>query len=202
MPDVVKRSNRRGTATRKALTEAAIDLWAEAGWQVTGIGPVAERVGVTSAGLLRHFGTKENFVLHVLAELDRREVARFEGWGPSTGLDMLRRLPDMARAGMESPGLWKLHLMFQAQNMEPGTKAYDYYVERQQFLHQVFAGAVRDGQMLGEIRADADADLVAAQALAFLIGMRLHIEHGPSGVDAITVFEDFVDRYIRDLTPR
>jgi AcrR family transcriptional regulator len=190
---------RRGATTRQALIDAAIELWAQTGWQVTGIAAVAERVGVTDSALLHHFDTKENFLLHVLAELDRRELARVETWSPGLGLDTIRRLPDMARAGAENPGLWKLHNMLQAQNLEPGSRAYEYYVRRQHYNHNAFADAVRTGQEHGEIRPDANPELVAGQIVSFLLGMGLHAVHGPQELDGVAMTEDFTERLVRDL---
>jgi AcrR family transcriptional regulator/transposase-like protein len=192
---------RRGTDTRRALIDAAIDLWADTGWQITGIAAVAERAGVSDATLIHHFGTRDNFLLQVLAELDRRELDRVERWGPPTGLDVIRRLPDMARAGLEHPGLWRLHLMLQAQNLDPDGPAYRYYVQRQHYNQSAFADAIRAGQQSGEIRPEVDPDLVATRILAFILGMRLHIEHGPEHIDPVTVFEDFAQALIRELTP-
>lgn len=192
--------NRRGAARREALIEAAVELWAVKGWRGTGVSAVAERAGVTDAGLLHHFGTKENFLIQVIAELDRRELAHFQEAFSAGGLDVLRLLPDMARRGNERPGLWKLHLMLQAENLDPDSPAYEYYVQRQHRLHHQFAKAIRTGQERGEIRSDADPDLVAVEIVSFLLGGRFHIEHGLDEIDIVDACEEFVGRLIRDLS--
>jgi AcrR family transcriptional regulator len=199
----VKQSvNRRGVATREALIDAALEQWAEAGWKVTSIATVADRVGVTGAGLLHHFGTKERFVLEVLTELDRRNRAYWESSGPPTGLDLIRALPEMTRRSNELPGLWKLHLTFQAENLDLDDPAYEYYVRRHHFIHRTFADGIRSGQERGEIRPDADPEMVAGQMLALLMGEGFHREHGPKEVDSMALVEDFANRLIRDLTAR
>jgi AcrR family transcriptional regulator len=197
---VNRRVNRRGVATRQALIDAAIELWSATGWRGTGIIPVAERAGVTNATLLHHFGTKENFLLQVLAELDRRTLERWESDDSPTGLEYIRQVLDEAGSSPDHPGLWKLHLMLQAENLDPDGPAYEYYVLRHHYIHNAFADAVRTGKEHGDIHQDANPDLVAAQILAFLTGMWLHVVHGPKNVDATDVFDDFTDRLIRDLT--
>jgi len=192
------RVNRRGVARREALINAAIDLWSTTGWRGTGITAVAQRAGVTPAGLLHHFGTKERFLLAVLAEMDRRTLAQFEN--APTGLDALRLLPELVRQPGERPGLWKLHLMLQAENFDEGGPAYDYYVGRHRYLHDRFAGIVRDGQQLGEIRADASPDLVATDILAFLLGLQVHRIHGPADIDPVAVCKEYTARLIAALT--
>jgi AcrR family transcriptional regulator len=193
------RVNRRGVARREALVEAAMELWSATGWRGTGITAVAQRAGVTPSGLLHHFGTKENFLLEVLAELDRQTLAHFRAESPGGGIDFLRLLPDMMRDAEERPGLWRLQLTLQAENLDPDGPAYEHYVRRHRGLHGLFADAVRTGQDRGEIRRDAEPELIAVQVLAFLIGMGVHKEHGPPDVDAVAVSDDFADRLIRDL---
>jgi AcrR family transcriptional regulator len=191
--------NRRGVATRQALLDAAIELWSVTGWRGTGIIPVAERAGVTNATLLHHFGTKDNFLLQVLAELDRRTVAYWERQGV-VGIEYIRRVLTEAGDQPDHPGLWKLHLKLETENLDPGGPAYDYYVLRHRYVHDAFADAVRAGQASGDIRPRADPDLVAAQILAFMNGMWLHVSHGPKDIPAADVFQDFTNRLIRHLT--
>jgi AcrR family transcriptional regulator len=196
-----RRVNRRGAATRQAVIDAAIELWSETGWRVTPVAPVAERAGITDAALLHHFGTKQNFLLAVLTELDRRNQAHWNAWIGMGGLDTLRRLPDLVRFMERRAGLYKLQLHLQADNLDPDRPAYAHYRGSHHYVHQVFADVVRTGQERGEIRADVDPELVGAQILAFISGMVLHQGHGPPHVDAVAVAEDFTDRLLRDLTP-
>jgi AcrR family transcriptional regulator len=193
------RVNRRGAIRRDALIDAAIELWATTGWRGTGITAVAERAGITPSGLLHHFGTKENFLLEVIAQLDHQELERHKALGRPQGLELLRRLPDMARNYRDFPGLWMLHHTLQAENLDPGSPAHGYYVARHAYLREQWARAIRSGQESGEIRPDADPDLVAVQLLAFLHGMLLHSIHGPKDVDLVDTAVDFADRMIRDL---
>ena len=193
------RVNRRGAVRREALIDAAIELWATTGWRGTGITVVAERAGITPSGLLHHFGTKEAFLLEVIARLDHHEIERYKERGPAPGLDLFRRLPDMVRNYRDSPELWKLHHTLQAENLDPDSPAFDYYVARHAYLRHEWVEAIRVGQDSGEIRPDADPDLVAVQVLAFLQGMVLHTIHGPDDVDLLEACLDYANRMIRDL---
>lgn len=194
-----RRVNRRGAATREAVIEAAIELWSETGWRVTPVAEVAERAGVTDAALLHHFGTKQSFLLAVLTELDRRNRAHWDAWIGMGGLDTLRRLPDLVRFMQVRADLYKLQLHLQADNLDPGDPAYEHYRGSHHYVHRTFAQVIRDGQDRGEIRSDADAELVAAQILALVSGMVLHRHHGPPDVDAVTVSQDFTDRLLDDI---
>ena len=194
-----RRVNTRGVERRKALVEAAVDLWSTTGWRGTGITVVAERAGVTPAGLLHHFGTKEAFLLAVVKELDLQTLARFDDRHSVGGLEMLRMLPEMARQPAERPALWRLLLMLQAENFDSTSPAYEYFVGRQEVVHELLAAALRRGQESGEVRADADPRMVAAEILAFLLGLQVFREHGPFDIDLIAACEDFSRRMIADL---
>jgi AcrR family transcriptional regulator len=199
MCPVNKRVNRRGAATREAAIDAAIALWAESGWRVTRLSAIAERIGVTDAAVLHHFGSKEAFLLAVLAELDRRNTAHWQSWIGDGGLATLRRLPDLARYIAKHPEPYKLHLRLQVDNLDPGSPAYEHERGRHLYNQQAFAGIVATGQERGEIRSDVDPELVAGQIVAVLNGMVLHREHGPEHVDPVAICVDFTDRLVRDL---
>jgi AcrR family transcriptional regulator len=194
-----KRVNHRGVERRKALVEAAVELWSSTGWRGTGITAVAERAGVTPAGLLHHFGTKEAFLLAVVKELDRQTLASFSDADTIGGLDLLHRLTDLVRKPTERPALWRLLLMLQAENFDAESPAYEYFVARQQLIHDLLADALRRGQEAGELRPDADPYQLAGQVLAFLLGLQIYREHGPFDVDLVAMSEDFAARLLDSL---
>lgn len=194
-----KRVNNRGVERRRALVDAAVELWSSTGYRGTGITAVAERAGVTPAGLLHHFGTKDAFLLAVVKELDRQTLARYAERGSVGGEGLLDLIPDLVRPPGERPALWRLLLMLQAENFDPDSPAYDYFVTRQRVIHDLFADALRRGQEAGEIRADADPDAVAGEILAFLLGIQIYREHGPFDVDLTALTEGFAARLRRDL---
>lgn len=195
-----KRVNHRGVERRKALVGAAVELWSSTGYRGTGITAVAERAGVTPAGLLHHFGTKDAFLLAVVQELDRQTLDGYADRQSVGALGLLDLIPDLVRPPGERPALWRLLLMLQAENFDPDSPAYDYFVTRQRVVHDLFADALRRGQEAGEIRADADADYVAAEILAFLLGIQIYREHGPFDVDLGELSVGFADRLRRDLS--
>jgi len=191
---------RRGAARRAAIIEAAIELWSVTGWRGTGIAAVAERAGVGHSALLHHFGSKENLLLEVVAEEDRRIVARLAGMFEGGGLDTLRRLPDMARLSEEHPGLAQLYVVLQAENLDANGPAHEYFVTRQRFALDLYADTIRTGQARGDLRADADPELVALQIHAFMDGAHMTRYLNPETVDLVRLYEEFTDRLIRDLT--
>src|SRR3546814_20660867 len=70
------------TATRRSqILEAAAELFSESGSAGTSIAAVAARVGISDAGVLYHFPTKEQLLLGVLGRYARGDEADIEDTG-------------------------------------------------------------------------------------------------------------------------
>src|SRR3954451_10694324 len=97
---------RTGIRRRQQIVAVAIDVFGEHGYAGGSVRTIAERVGVSHATLLQHFGTKEGLLTAVLQEWDRQTVeARLSG---VTGLAYFRRLPEVMTAHLGDRGLLEL----------------------------------------------------------------------------------------------
>src|SRR4051812_14999202 len=85
MAGVKGQIQQRGVERRSVIVQAATELFARDGYRGTGLAAIAGAVGVPPAAVLHHFGSKENLLLAVLRERDRRVVA-FLGEFPLPGL--------------------------------------------------------------------------------------------------------------------
>ena len=81
MPGVKGQVQARGVERRRAIVEAAIEHFAREGYRGTGIAAIAEAAGVTTGGLLHHFGSKEGLLVEVLRERDRLAIKAFVDLG-------------------------------------------------------------------------------------------------------------------------
>jgi AcrR family transcriptional regulator len=66
----------RSATTRRALLDAARDLFAERGFANTGRDDIAERAGVTRGALYHHYGSKERLFRAVVEELEASVLER------------------------------------------------------------------------------------------------------------------------------
>ena len=71
MADVRVSRKEQGELTRRAIVQAAVELYAEAGVRGTGLMAIGDRAGVSHATVLYHFGSSMGLLLAVLAERDR-----------------------------------------------------------------------------------------------------------------------------------
>ncbi|MBL7498387.1 TetR/AcrR family transcriptional regulator [Frankia sp. CNm7] len=187
--------NRRGAARREQILDAAVDLFARRGYRGTGLLELAERVGLTHAGILHHFGTKQDLLRAVMARRDAELVKaahEFRGKG-IFGLRDVREIP-------ESETLTRLGLVMRAESLDPDAPLHDYFDERDRATRDLIAGELRRGQDAGEIRADIDPDVKATEILAFNIGLETQWLLNPAQIDRPTVFRSYLRALLDDLT--
>ena len=87
---------RTGIRRKEQLISAAIDVFGEFGFTGGTIRSIADRVGVSHAALLQHFGSKEGLLMAVLREWDHRTVE--DGLADLSGLDYFQALPEIMAA--------------------------------------------------------------------------------------------------------
>src|SRR3954463_14520674 len=118
---------RTGIRRREQIVAVAITVFGQYGFAGASIRSIAERVGVSHATLLQHFGSKEGLLTAVLQEWDRQtvEASRSE----VTGLDYFRRLPEVMTAHLGNRGLLELFTTIAAEASSPAHPAHD-FIER------------------------------------------------------------------------
>lgn len=78
-----RRSREEAAQTRSTIVEEAVDVASTNGLEGLTIGTLAEQVGMSKSGLIRHFGTKEGLQLAALEAAIERFTA--EVWEPVAG---------------------------------------------------------------------------------------------------------------------
>ena len=74
------RQPRQATAERRAeILRAAANTFGSKGYMNGSLAEVAEQVGITHAGVLHHFGSKEQLLVEVLEYRDKEDVRDLEG---------------------------------------------------------------------------------------------------------------------------
>ena len=71
----------RSEATRKKIVSAAVDLFAEVGYQATGLGDIIERAEMTKGALYYHFDSKEALATAIIAEGANTALIAFRNVG-------------------------------------------------------------------------------------------------------------------------
>ena len=172
-------SPRRGpygktAARRRAILDAALDVFGQRGYRTGSLREVAERVGLSEAGVLHHFTSKVELLTAVLEHRDElARTAQSLGDGPVDGLAALRRLLAVATANTESPGVVELFTVLGAEATDPDHPAHDYFVRRLGWVSDTLTSAFTDLEQRGLLAPRVTAPAAAASTMAAWNGLQL-----------------------------
>lgn len=169
-----RRVSAQGRESRELILDTALEVIGRRGYGATSLRDIAGEVGMTQAGMLHHFGTKENLLVEVLR---RRDAATREALAEQSGAEP----PSVrvARRNAESPALVHLYSNLLVAASAPDHPARSFFEERQQSVHGVVAADIRARQEAGGMPAGVDADTAATVLLALSDGLQLQ-----QGVDS------------------
>jgi AcrR family transcriptional regulator len=184
MVQVKNKRAHKAEERRARILEAATEIIGARGYHAFVLQDLAKRCGLTNGGLLYHFTSKEQLLIAVLKEHDRRRTQELvETFGPglrkatlSTALGMLHGIIQTVVA---QPALSRLYAVLQAEALDPSHPAHDHFVAREAAAMEGFATlvarhvsdpmatarqlhALMDGLTLQWLRADQGFDLVGA----------------------------------------
>jgi AcrR family transcriptional regulator len=176
-------------------------IFGEQGFAGGSIRTIAERVGVSHATLLQHFGSKEGLLTAVLEEWDRQSVEA--GLTDVSGLDYFRRLPRVMSWHLAHRGLLELFITMAAEASSPDHPAHEFiqlrYLRNLATLASHLQQAVDDGDI--EPLAPPLIDVEVRIVTAVLDGIGLQWLNDPS-TDMVQSVGTFIDRTIADWSRR
>ncbi|WP_369148506.1 TetR/AcrR family transcriptional regulator [Streptomyces sp. R44] len=157
-------------ARRQEILDAALAAYAEAGSRGVSVRDIAQRVGMTDAGVLHHFGSREALLTAVV---EARDTAALAAYTPETVLWRTELLAENAA----TPGLVKLFLDIAAAAADPDHPGHAFFTERYRGLRQQIAALLLAGPPAGTEDAGPesarDADWAARILLAATDGLQL-----------------------------
>jgi len=138
----------------------ALEAYAQAGPRGVSLREIASRAGVTEAGLLHHFGSKEALLSQVLSTRDSVAAELF-----GDDLDA-RHLRALVRHNTTTPGLVRLFVDVVAAASQPDHPAHEHFRDRYQRMQALgrtaFERQVEDLSAGPEASADPEASAAAA----------------------------------------
>ena len=186
----------RSEAARERVLQATLRALAANGYQGSSLAGIAEAAGMTTAGLLHHFPSKEQLLIAVLVERDRSDGARHNLRG-AQGLAALDRLVELVEFNALVPEVVRAFTVLMGEAVGEDHPAREWFEQRYPRRRDNIAAALRAGVDTGEVRPDVDADAVAAEIIAMMDGLQVQWLLNPDQVDLAAVFAHYI-RSVRD----
>lgn len=169
-------------ARRQEILQAAADVFSASGYRKGSLRDVAERVGLSQAGLLHHFPSKNHLLEAVLAWRDDEARARM-GQPPPQGIDMIRAFVDLAEYNQSTPGLVDLYVVLSAEATSPEHPVHDYFVRRYAEVGLSVRTAFERAAADGHLRPGVDCASAARQLVAVMDGLQVQWLLGHGEID-------------------
>jgi AcrR family transcriptional regulator len=162
--------------------DAAVEVFATVGYHKGSLRDVADRVGMSQAGLLHHFPSKEHLLQGVLTRRDD-DARALMGEPRPIGTDLLRFLVDLATYNAGHPQLVELHVILSGEGASAEHPLHEYFVERYERVYEMFRDAFVESAERGELRDGVDPRSAARTVIALLDGLQLQWLLHREGVD-------------------
>ena len=183
----------KGEDRRQRILAVAQRLMTRNGGRGTTLSQIAQEAGVTTAGLLHHFESKEQLLHAVLDARDADDLAHVDITG-----DVVEQLERVTERFERSPGLIGLFTVLLTENLDPDAPLHDRFLGRYQDAVTIVAEGIRRGQNAGRYRTDLDPAVKAVEIIAFLYGMETSWLLDPS-IPLNDVFRGYASTLAREL---
>jgi AcrR family transcriptional regulator len=187
----------KGLEARQRIIDAAWEAFASSGYRGTTIASIAERAGLTDAGVLHHFASKEELLLTVLQRRDEQGQARVAEAAAARG-SFAGALLELCKQNATSPDMIQLFTVMAAESIDASHPGHELFLARYRRLRRVAVDELRQAQARGEIDPALDPERVAPEILAVFDGLQLQWLLDPDEVDMVACMRDFLER----LRPR
>ncbi len=158
----------KGEDRKLRILAAAQRLLTRNGWRNTTLAQIAKEAGVSAAGLLHHFESKEQLLHAVVDSRDMDDDANADRLG-----DLIEQIAHVGERVDRAPELVGTYSVLLVENLMPDAPLHDRLLARQRAAVDVVANLIRRGQASGEYRSDFDPALKAVQVVSLVNGMEI-----------------------------
>ena len=174
----------KGRIRREDIITAAAVAYGELGYHGSSLREIAKRVGISHAGLLYYFPTKEALLAAVLERRDAEDSEREQLTVPP-GLEVLRHFVALAEHNVRHPGIVDLYSRLAAEAVAADHPAHEYFVRHYRAardgVHESFTALAARG----ELRDDVEPGPAALTFIALMDGLQVQWLTVPGDVDLV-----------------
>jgi AcrR family transcriptional regulator len=185
----------KGEDRKQRILEVAQRLLTRNGWRNTTLAQIAGEAGISPAGLLHHFESKEQLLHAVLDARDADDDAHANRAG-----DLITEIARVPERFDRTPELMGAFTVLLAENIDPDAPLHDRLLTRYRDALDIVAELIRRGQQVGRYRTDMDPAVKAVEIIAFINGMETTWLLDPS-IPLTDVFKEYAEALARQLAP-
>jgi AcrR family transcriptional regulator len=175
--------SRPATARKRTeILKAAIETFGAKGSTNGTLADIAEQVGMTHAGVLHHFGSKQKLLLEVLDYRDRSDpglVDQHIPGGPEHFLHLVRT----AYSNALRPGIVQVYTVLSSESVTDDHPGRPYFEERYRVLRREIRDAFEQLCAQQGVTDRATIDTASASILAVMDGLQLQWLLEPAALD-------------------
>lgn len=183
----------KGQARRQQIVDAALAVFARSGYHASSLREIAKRVGVTTAGVMHHFASKEELFTEVLRQRDERVRGAA---GDVSEVTLLEQTRKVVAYNQSTRGLTSLYTVIAAEATDTEHPAHQYFVDRYARGRALAEETLRDAIAHGRLRDDIDVSLAARLIPAVMDGLQQQWLLDDS-FDMTAAFDEFLRGYLR-----
>ncbi len=201
---VTVRGYPKGFARRAAIVEVATEFFGRVGYRGATMLQIAAACGISRAGLLHHFPTKESLLEAVLSERDRanrESLARDDGLADD-GLWALSDLVTVAGHNSTIPTIVNLFAVLSAEAGDPGHPAHDYFVRRYESTRARLQQALERSRDCGLLAPGVEPGPFAIELVALMDGLQVQWLLAPTLVDMAGLLQQRIESALTVPLPR
>ena len=177
-----RREYAKSAGRRQQIVDAAVEVFSSAGYRRGSLRDVADKVGLSQAGLLHHFPSKEHLLEAVLSWRDG-VTEKLMGDPLPQGVDFLRALIRTAEHNATTPELVEFHVIVSAEGTSACHPVHEYFVGRYGRVLAMTREAFEQAAEEGQLRPDTDCASAARTLIALMDGLQIQWLLDREGVD-------------------
>lgn len=185
----------KGRLRREDIISAAIEVYREFGYHGSSLREVAKRAGITHAGLLYYFPTKEALLAAVLERRDAEDAER-EKLDIEPGMELLRHLIALAEFNVAHRGIVEVYARLAAEAVAPDHPAHDYFIRHYRIARESALSTFRALAKTGELRPGIDPEAAAVAFIAMEDGLQVQWLTEPDKVDLVGSLRFFLQNLL------
>ncbi|WP_258933690.1 TetR/AcrR family transcriptional regulator [Nesterenkonia pannonica] len=184
----------KGRAAQERILDTALKTISTQGYGSTSLADIAREADMTPAGLLHHFGSKENLLVEILRRRDFVDTQRLAPLGTGPVPSSLQ----VAHHNVRVPGLIHLFVNVEADASDPNHPGHEYFRSRYETVSNRVATDISIRQNDGRFDPSVDAHQVATMIIALLDGLQSRWAVDPSSVNILETIMTFWNNFVEE----